>query len=370
MRNGQIIIGYENSHFIDFVIDSKYRWIRHVLLIAAIIGIHFLPNNAPAEVDEKMKVWNLLVKCISIIILLALFYINHYVLIPVFMLRSKFLAYGGTLFAFYSIIFLSMLILESQELRFIKKPDQSLLDGKDFVILIILFTIFIAAVSSVKLFKIWIINLIRFKEFENNTLLSQLEQLKSQINPHYLFNTLNNINFLIDENPKLASKVLLKLSDILRNQLYLSKGDTIELAKEIEVLQNIIFLEEIRRDKFSVNFEVDLSVEEINIPPFLFIPFIENVVKHGAHQAMHGGLHVQINFNVVNEQLCFSCVNAKKKKVSVKEYGGLGLSNIRKRLDIIYANRYNLAIDDGEDVFKVFLSIPIEGSYEYRAVKH
>jgi len=370
MKKSQIIIGYENSLFIDFVIDSKYRWIRHVLLIAAIIGIHYLPSSVPAEVDKDRETWNLWVKFISIGILLALFYVNHYILIPVFMLRSRFLAYAGSLFAFYTIIFFSMVLLERQELRFIKKPDQSLLDWKDFVILVILFTIFIAAVSSVKLFKIWIVNLIRFKEFENNTLTIQLEQLKSQINPHFLFNTLNNINFLIDENPKLASKVLLKLSDILRNQLYLSKGNTIELGKEIVVLRNILFLENIRRDEFVVDFEVDEKLERLQVPPFLFIPFVENVVKHGAHQAMAGGLHVQIHFSITEGRICFTCQNPQKKKLSQAEYGGLGLANIRKRLEILYPGSYVLQIDDQADIFNVFLSIPIEVSYEHGAAQN
>lgn len=360
MKNGQIIIGYENSLFIDFIIDSKYRWIRHVLLIAAIIGIHFLPNSAPSEVDKKAEIWNLWVKFISIIILLALFYINHYILIPFFILKSRFLDYAGSLFSLYTFIFLSMLVLESQELQFVKKQDQSLLNWKDFIVLIILFTIFIAAVSSVKLFKIWIVNLIRFKEFENNTLTIQLEQLKSQINPHFLFNTLNNINFLIDENPKLASKVLVKLSDILRNQLYLSKGDTIELGKEIVVLRNILFLEDIRRDKFIVDFKVDSDLEKMHVSPFLFIPFIENVVKHGAHQTMEGGLHVQIQLSINNQHICFTCINSQKKKLHQAAYGGLGLSNIRKRLEILYPQTYDLQIDDGGDIFKVFLSIPIK----------
>lgn len=363
MKNVHVINGFENSHFIDFVIDSKYRWIRHLLLIAGIIGIHFLPSSAPVELDADAQVWQLWVKFISIIILLVSFYMNHYFLIPRFLLRSKFLAYVGSLFGFYCLIFFSMLLLEREDLRFFKKPDHSLLDWQDFIVLVIIFTIFIAAVSSVKLFKIWIINLIRFKEFENNTLTIQLEQLKSQINPHFLFNTLNNINFLIDENPKLASEVLLKLSDILRNQLYLSKGDSIALGKELEVLRNILFMEGIRRDSFKVDFVVLGDLESMPVPPFLFIPFIENIVKHASYQTMEGDLHVQVRFEVRAERLCFTCVNAKKRKAHPADYGGLGLSNIRKRLDILYPGDYTLRIDSTTADYQVFLSIPIETAY-------
>lgn len=370
MRTSDIIIGYEKSRFIDFVIDNRYRWIRHVLLIAAIIGIHYLPSSLPPEADEQVKVWNLWVKFISILILLALFYVNHYLLIPVLLLRSRFLAYAGSLFSVYCLIFWAMLLLERQELHFIKKPDQSLLGWKDFLVLIILFTIFIAAVSSVKLFKIWIINLIRFKEFENNSLTMQLEQLKSQINPHFLFNTLNNINFLIDENPTLASQVLLKLSDILRNQLYLAKGETIALGKEIEVLQNMLFMEGIRRDEFVIDFKVDGDLGSILLPPFLFIPFVENVLKHAAHQAMEDGLHVQIHFAVLDGRLVFTCRNPQKRKPFPGEYGGLGLDNIRKRLAILYADNYTLSIGDQGAVFNVFLSIPLGESYAYGSAKN
>ena len=358
MKNSQVIIGYENSLFIDFVVDKKYRWIRHCLLILAIVGIHFLPSKK-AEADPTSSLWRLFETLLSITILLSLFYINHYILIPVFVLRSRFLAYAGSLLVAYTFIFLALMYLERQELRFIQKPDRSYLDWEDYLIIVILLTVFIAAVSSLKLFKVWIVNLIRFKEFENNTLTIQLEQLKSQINPHFLFNTLNNINFLIDENPKLASKVLLKLSDVLRNQLYLSKGDSIELGKEIAVVKNILFMEDIRRDKFVVDFSIDEQMEQLQVPPFLFIPFVENVVKHGAHQAMEGGQHVQIGFSLKEKHICFSCVNAKKKKIQAATYGGLGLSNIQKRLEILYPAKYNLKIEDFGDRYKVFLSIPI-----------
>ncbi|MNY02634.1 hypothetical protein D3C86_1352140 [compost metagenome] len=127
------------------------------------------------------------------------------------------------------------------------------------------------------------------------------------------------------------------------------------------VLRNILFLEDIRRDKFIVDFKVDSDLEQMHVPPFLFIPFIENVVKHGAHQTMEGGLHVQIKFFINNGLICFICTNSRKKKLYKAAYGGLGLSNIRKRLEILYPQAYDLQIEDSGDIFRVFLSIPIKG---------
>jgi len=357
MWSQQISTDYEHSPFIDFIIDKRYRWIRHFLLITAIIGIHFVPTaEATSQADDK---WVLFTKFISILILLALFYVNHYILIPKFMLRSRFLAYAGSLLLYYALIFLGMMYFERQNLFLIEKADQSFLGWADFFVFAILLTIFIAAVSSVKLFKTWIVNLIRLKEFQNNTLMMQLEQLKSQINPHFLFNTLNNINFLIDEDPKLASSVLMRLSDILRNQLYLAKGETIALGKELEVLRNILFMEDIRRDNFQVEFWVDPDMEALKVPPFLFIPFVENVIKHAGHQPMDSGMHVYIHFTREDHNLLFTCRNTLKKNVQQQEYGGIGLSNIRKRLEILYPNRFSLDISDKNDVFEVCLSIPI-----------
>ena len=360
MDNKQPFVVQEHSPFLNFVIDKKYRWIRHFLIIAAIIGIHFLPTTDAQDHNPKKEEWIFFSQIISMVILLGFFYVNHYILIPVFLLRNRFLVYGASLFGFCTAVFFLLLILERLDFSFLNRGDYNQLNWKDYVAFLILLLVFIAAVSSLKLFKIWIINLIRFKEYETNILTIQLEQLKSQINPHFLFNTLNNINFLIDENPKLASTVLLKLSDILRNQLYLSKGDRIELKEEIVVLKNILFMEDIRRDKFNVAFEVEEGVESLLVPHFLFMPFVENVVKHGAHKAMDSGLHVAISFHRVGDRLCFSCSNPQKMKANPNDYGGLGLSNIQKRLAIIYPANFELKITDKDDNFNVFLSIPID----------
>jgi len=360
MNSTSSIIDYENSYFLNFVVEKKYRWMRHAFIIFAIVAIHFLPNSSPPETNEAKATWIFVTKLISIVILLIFFYVNHNILIPKLLIRSKFLAYLLSILAICSFVFLLMLLLEHIDHPFIDKGDERPLNWEDYIILLFLMIIFVAAVSSLKLFKIWIMNVIRFKEYENNTLTIQLEQLKSQINPHFLFNTLNNINFLITENPKMASIVLLKLSDILRNQLYLSKGNTVELADEIMVLRNILFMEEIRRDDFLVDIQVQETIESLQVPHFLFMPFIENVVKHGAHQVMNDGYHVIIAFNVVQDKLIFTCINPIKKKANNNDIGGLGLTNVRKRLAILYPGKHELVIDDSHGVFKVVLSIPIE----------
>ncbi len=367
MEYTQSVKGYESSPFLNFVIERKYRWIRHCLIIAAIVGIHFLPTSEPPHTQAQNEDWILVTKFISIFILLSFFYINHYLLIPSLLLKNRFTSYILSIFGFCTATFGMMLILEQMDLPFIDKRDETLLNWKDYLVLLILLLVFIAAVSSLKLFKIWIINLIRFKEFENNTLTIQLEQLKSQINPHFLFNTLNNINFLIDENPKLASNVLLKLSEILRNQLYLGKGEKIALKEEISVLQNILFMEGIRRDDFIVDFQIPEGLDHIQVPHFLFIPFIENVVKHAAHQQMESGFHVQLSFVRQEGRLIFTCENRQKKKANPNDYGGLGLTNIRKRLEILYPGDYTLHIVDDTENYKIYLNIPLaESSYEYR----
>jgi len=119
-------------------------------------------------------------------------------------------------------------------------------------------------------------------------------------------------------------------------------------------------MEEIRRDDFLVDIQVQETIESLQVPHFLFMPFIENVVKHGAHQVMNDGYHVIIAFNVVQDKLIFTCINPIKKKANNNDIGGLGLTNVRKRLAILYPGKHELVIDDSHGVFKVVLSIPIE----------
>lgn len=198
------------------------------------------------------------------------------------------------------------------------------------------------------------------KEIEKEHVESKLAFLQNQVNPHFLMNTLNNIHSLIEADQNLAQNAVLKLSEMMRYLLYESGRGSTTLKKEIDFLNSYLELMLLRVDR-SVVVTLDLpeSFSNVDLPPLLFIPFIENAFKHGVSYREPSALTFRLvqdggtlNFTSVNTISSFR--SAENKNTS----GGFGLENIRKRLDILYGNRYKLDITTTEHEFKVNLIIP------------
>jgi len=198
------------------------------------------------------------------------------------------------------------------------------------------------------------------KEMEKEHIESKLAFLQNQVNPHFLMNTLNNIHSLIEGDQKLAQNAILKLSEMMRYLLYESGRGTTTLKKEIEFLHSYLELMQLRVDKsISVNLILPEKFNNVNLPPLLFIPFIENAFKHGVSYREPSALSFKLVQN--NDFLEFTSVNTissfENNNTSGK-HGGFGLENIQKRLDILYGNRHTLAIEKTENEFRVKLIIP------------
>jgi hypothetical protein len=200
----------------------------------------------------------------------------------------------------------------------------------------------------------------RRKEIEKEHIESKLAFLQNQVNPHFLMNTLNNIHSLIEVEQSLAQNAVLKLSDMMRYLLYESGRGTTTLKKEIEFLESYLELMMLRVDKsIKVNLELPKSFNNVNLPPLLFIPFIENAFKHGVSYREPSAL----SFKLVqrDDQLEFTSVNTISSFISNNKSsnsGGFGLENIKKRLDIIYGNRHKLEIEKTDHEFRIYLIIP------------
>ena len=198
------------------------------------------------------------------------------------------------------------------------------------------------------------------KEIEKENIESKLAFLQNQVNPHFLMNTLNNIHSLIEGDQKLAQNAVLKLSEMMRYLLYESGRGTTTLKKEIDFLHSYLELMQLRVDKsIIVNLDLPEKFNNVNLPPLLFIPFIENAFKHGVSYREPSSLSFKLVQN--NDYLEFTSINTishfKNNNTSAR-HGGFGLENIQKRLDILYGNRHNLIIDKSENEFKVYLKIP------------
>ncbi|NRB47697.1 MAG: sensor histidine kinase [Saprospiraceae bacterium] len=195
---------------------------------------------------------------------------------------------------------------------------------------------------------------------EREKLDAELLSLKSQINPHFLFNSLNNLYSLSLDQDKRLPDLLLRLSDNLRYMLYESGDNFVPLQKEIQFLENYIDLQRIRApERVEIKFAVQGKIKDKTIAPLLLIHFVENAFKFGA-KGSNTEAFVHINCEVQEDTFNFSIQNNKGKlAIPPKQGGGIGLSNTRKRLQLLYPNRHHLRIEDKEEQFKVFLTLTL-----------
>jgi two-component system LytT family sensor kinase len=195
-------------------------------------------------------------------------------------------------------------------------------------------------------------------QLSRQNLQSELALLRTQINPHFLFNSLHNIDTLILVNPQKASDSLIKLSDLMRYTLYDADTEFIELSKEIDYIKKYINLQELRlTNKNLISFTVEGSVQIIKVAPMLFISFIENAFKHITDKEVEAGISIQ--FKITEHRILFNVTNAfDLTKSTVKdETSGIGLDNVKRRLELIYPESHKLDISTYENRYKVELTI-------------
>jgi len=214
---------------------------------------------------------------------------------------------------------------------------------------------------SIKLTKNWVESRRRQQLLENEKLETELQFLKYQFNPHFLFNSINSIFFLIHKNPDVASASLAKFSDLLRHQLYECNDNQISLSKEITYLENFIELEKLRQNS---NIQVTVAINSsqtghVMVAPFVLMTFVENAFKHvSRHTDKPNTIHIQLELDRHN--LYFTVANTAAQPGANKDvvyYGGIGLHNVKRRLDLIYNNNYNLDIQNEGGHFTVKLRL-------------
>jgi len=186
---------------------------------------------------------------------------------------------------------------------------------------------------------------------------AELNYLKSQTNPHFLFNTLNNIYSLARDKNDLAPESILRLSKILRFMLYETGGDYIAIEQELKIIDDYIALEKLRYDEsLHINFNYDIEDMKQALPPLLLMPLVENAFKHGASETRSRPF-VDIHLSVQKRQLIFIVKNSAEtfsRQEAIKE--NIGLSNLRRQLELLYTD-FNLSVQQGDAVFTATLKI-------------
>ncbi len=309
--------------------------------------------------------WSLLYIGVIFICQAPLVYIHLYLLVPKLLNRRHYIAHFisiGSLIYLYSFCNYSILMALPREgmpdimLRFLSRiqPNFDLLEGMIVVILTyaLKYTL-IAFITQTELLKL-----------QKEKLQLELNALKAQIHPHFLFNTLNNLYSLTLKNSEKASEVVLKLSDIMRYVLYQANEQQVDLKKEIEFAKNYVDLQRIRyQDKYSITFETTGDFGELKVAPLLFIDFIENAFKHGLERRFNDGF-VSAKFTIENHLVTLLVVNSKGQNDEDLPAGnikrkGIGLQNVQRRLDLIYGESHQLKIAETEETFEINLSLQL-----------
>ena len=200
----------------------------------------------------------------------------------------------------------------------------------------------------------------RQKIIDQRNLEQQMEYLKYQVNPHFFMNTLNNIHALVDIDPERAKTTIVELSKMMRHILYEGSKKLIPLTREMEFLNLYVQLMRLRYTrKVHINVDVPPQLPELKLPPLMLIIFVENAFKHGISYREES--FIDIKLRVENKRLLFSCCNSKPTQVQrTNEKGGMGLQNVRQRLELLYDDDYTLDISDGEKTYEVKLDIPMQ----------
>jgi two-component system LytT family sensor kinase len=301
-------------------------------------------------------------------------YMMIYHLIPNYLLKKKY-----RLFVLYIVYLLIVLlfVIEGTVLigfAFYFNLDYQIMPNliKSFPVMVVCVMLIVSLISGIKLIQHNYKSIVKNEDLKNKILQTQLQlkkqelsMLKMQIHPHFLFNSLNTIYGFALKKRDEAPEMILKLSNLLDYILYQIEKPTVFLENEINHLEDYISLEKLRfHDTLEVNLIKGDDISEMYIAPMLLIPFVENSFKHGA--IIDGSLAIMIAVKRNSEMLFFEVENSVLEKTN--DSTGIGLENIKKRLEMLYPNAYTLEINRTDKLFKVQLAININGLKTHKNV--
>lgn len=330
-------------------------WSLYLLLLAVVFAAVTLQLKKTPLVPSFFLLFPIVI--LNIAPNLIAFYASYFLLFPRFLFRKKFFA----LFLFGALACLISALSGSLISTIFYGFDQPIFnDGREFIGFTVSLCL-IAAVHAVialviRGFITWYDEIKLKEELSAKNFEMELALIKSQLNPHFLFNTINNIDVLIAKDAAKASEYLNKLSDILRYMVYDTKGEKIPLAKELDYIEKYLELQKIRTTNPNyVNFEVVDELNNLHIAPLIFFPFIENAFKHTESNKTLNKINIKVS--IESNKIEFQCVNTYQKTLQKSDYGGLGHELIGKRLMLLYPSKHSLEIDDNEGSYKVKLTI-------------
>ncbi len=350
----------ERKHdIIGYIGSRKIRWLLHVVFWLAVLGFYTLffgQRNVNYRITFSFVVILLPVTIVTT-------YFLNYELIPNYLLKKRYVKFFQyfiytLIVSFYIemvtviIIFLSVAELNMHELH----PSNT---NAIFLIAGMYVVVFLGV--AVKLVNLYNSNQLEIQKLKSEKIEAELKFLKAQLHPHFLFNTLNNLYALTLERSDKAADVVLKLSELLDYVLYECDAELVSLEKEIKQIDNYLELEKLRfGSRLDVDYKIDEIPSNLTIPPMSLMTLVENSFKHGISKSMDNSW-IKINLTADTEAFNFKIENPKRRAKSINQglSGGIGLENLRSRLNLIYKEYYSLLINENESTFEVHLMIKI-----------
>jgi sensor histidine kinase YesM len=340
-------------------------WACYLILIAIMLGVYSKSGNNISKPGSRVMNAFYSIFCFAFIPSFISFYLFYFLLFPKYLQQKKFLLsiIYGLLISIGAAVIGYIMIRFFIETGRISDMNEGGRKGRSNAINVILVITFISSICGVvalvlKGFITWF-NEIKLKELlKEKNYEMEMALIKSKLDPHLLFNTINNIDALILKDAVVASDYLNKLSDIMRFMLYETKADKIFLSKEIEYIDKYIALQKIRTaNENYAHFTVTGSTGNKLIAPMVFIPFIENAFKHTNNKKIENAITINIFIKDGTTQLV--CENRFDAKLTVKQFdSGLGNELIKKRLNLLYPEKHILDVHKTNELYSVNLTIP------------
>lgn len=329
------------------VLSHLLFWISLVFILA------FFDSNGMNFIQK------LALEFINIGFYALIVYINYLYLFPIYLKHKKLISH------LFLLVIGSIIITPIKSLILYLTTSNPNIQGFfiDNQYFIFLSTFFVGFSSSIYfIMSDWLTSQREKQELAKETLQSELKFLKSQINPHFLFNTLNSLYALTLKKSDQAPEIVLKLSEMMRYMLYDCNEKKVSLQKEVAYMTNYLELEKLRHGKkMDINVIINGEIEDQYIAPLLFIPFIENCFKHGISNRIGDG-YVNIVLDITKTNVKILVENSKSPTMpntSGKRTGGIGLINVKRRLELLYPNQYGLDIETSPTIYRVILSLKL-----------
>src|SRR4030095_539441 len=352
---------------IDFIFLPRLRLWRHILywsihIIFWALLLNFMLTRGP--VSEKFSLWhNVFNVTCWLPVVIPYSYLLAYFIVPKFLLREKFVQFifaallwviAGVAINYYYRVY--VLIPAQEAMHFspstIGKGGWQL---GSYMLLIVHGT----NVAILKLFKYWFKKQQEWMQAEKEKVTVELQLLKAQVHPHFLFNTLNNIySFSLEKSPKTPG-LILKLSSLLSYMLYDCKAEEVLLEKEVEIMKNYIDLEKERYgNKIEISWNIEGDIKDKYIAPLLLLPFLENAFKHGTSEQLEKpwlSVDISVSQNILKGKIA----NSKNEFVPLSK-NGIGIQNVKKRFEFLYSGKYELKMNDEGNFFVVSLLVELK----------